>query len=68
MMQATLSFWLTFLETKYEGSSRKAAAAHGIDAVYWWRMKSGEKTNPSKETLDKLGLSVSVVLYSKNDT
>ena len=57
----SLAEHLIALERKH-GSMRKAAAAVGIDCGYWSRLRSGEKTEPSAEVLDKLGL-VKVVVY-----
>jgi len=38
------------------GSLRAAARDVGLDWAYLHRLRSGEKTNPSPETLRKLGL------------
>jgi nitrate reductase beta subunit len=38
------------------GSLRAAARAVRIDVAYLSRLATGEKTNPSKSTLKKLGL------------
>jgi len=38
------------------GSIRKAAKALGIDHAYLFRLKTGEKTGPSEELIEKLGL------------
>lgn len=38
------------------GGLRGASRAVGIDIAYLWRLKAGEKTNPSDEVLGKLGL------------
>lgn len=61
---ATIRFWIRELED-HHGSARAAAAAHGIDPSYWQRLREGEKTNPSAETLEKLGLRVAAVLYER---
>lgn len=62
MNLATLPLWLIAREELF-GSQRAACAHYGIDPGYWSRLKSGEKTNPSKELLDKLGLEEAAVLY-----
>jgi transcriptional regulator with XRE-family HTH domain len=41
---------------KQHDGVRAAGAATGIDPPYLWRLLRGEKTNPSDETLAKLGL------------
>ena len=38
------------------GSLREVAAAIGVDPGYLSRLATGQKTNPSKATLTKLGL------------
>lgn len=38
------------------GSLREVGCLLGIDYTYLYRMFSGEKLNPSEETLNKLGL------------
>ena len=47
------------------GSTRKAAAHFGIDPAYWWRLKEGQKSSPSQEILDKLGLEPVITIYQK---
>jgi hypothetical protein len=49
------------LETLH-GGLRSAARATNIDVGYLKRLRDGDKTNPSDETLDKLGLK-KVVAY-----
>lgn len=44
------------------GGLRSAARSTGIDVSYLKRLRDGDKTNPSDETLDKLGLK-KVVIY-----
>lgn len=41
---------------KLHGGLRKAATACDIDVGYFSRLKSGDKNNPTDETLRKLGL------------
>ena len=43
------------------GGLRAAARATGIDCGYLQRLKSGEKTNPSDDVLEKLGLQKEVI-------
>lgn len=38
------------------GGLRAAARATGIDPAYLLRLRAGDKTNPSFETLSKLGV------------
>ncbi len=38
------------------GSLRALAQAIDVDHVYLWRLKKGEKTNPSEAILKRLGL------------
>lgn len=61
---ATLPLWLVALEEQF-GSQRAACAHYNIDPGYWSRLKTGEKTNPSKELLEKLGLVEVCVLYER---
>jgi hypothetical protein len=67
MNMGTIVLWLRELEREHE-SARKAAAHHGIDAAYWWRLKSGEVDNPSDEVLQKLGLEKVCTLYRARST
>ena len=52
------------LETLH-GGLRSAARATGIDVGYLKRLRDGDKTNPSDETLDKLGLKKEVIYVLK---
>ena len=61
---ATLGLWLIAHEQHF-GSARAACEHFGIDPGYWSRLRSGEKANPSKELLDKLGLKEACVLYER---
>ncbi len=63
---ATLPMWLLERE-RHHGSIRRAAEAHGIDPGYWYRLRQGEKTAPSAEMLERLGLKVIAVLYAKDE-
>jgi transcriptional regulator with XRE-family HTH domain len=65
MELATLDVWLRKLVDKH-GSVRKAAEATGIEQSYFWRLLDG-KTNPSKETLEKLNLREAYVLYERRE-
>lgn len=47
---------------KLHGGLRKAATACDIDVGYFSRLQSGDKDNPTDETLRKLGLT-RVVTY-----
>jgi hypothetical protein len=49
------------------GSLRAAAKATRIDTAYLSRLQSGIKTNPSEDTLQKLGLR-RVVMYEVVDS
>lgn len=53
------------LEVEY-GSLREAARQTGFDAGYLLRLRDGEKTNPSAESLKRLGLR-RVVMYERID-
>lgn len=46
---------------RLHGGLRKAAESCDIDVGYFSRLKSGEKDNPTAETLRKLGLTKTVV-------
>jgi len=49
---------------KLHGGLRVAARSLGISAPYLKRMGDGQKNNPSKEILTKLGLErIEVILY-----
>lgn len=41
---------------KQHGGLRAAARATGVDSGYLWKMRKGRCTNPTAETLKKLGL------------
>lgn len=60
LVMQTLSDRVSALETQH-GGLRAAARATGIDAGYLKRLRDGEKTNPSGETLRKLGLRKEVI-------
>lgn len=47
------------------GSYRAAARVLQIDSAYFWRLHTGEKTNPSDAVLKKLGLR-KVTLYTRS--
>lgn len=47
------------------GGLRAASRAIGIDCGYLNRLESGDKTNPSDDTLDKLGLRKEIVYVLK---
>lgn len=51
----TIKRWLEHLEYMHAGQNA-AARACGVDPGYWAKLKTGEKKNPSSETLRKLGL------------
>ena len=55
IFRVTLSSRVRYLEKQY-GGLRAAATALGIDPAYLYRLKSGEKDNPSDAMLGKLGL------------
>lgn len=63
-MLTTIRAHLIELENHY-GSLRKVAKARGIDQAYLYRLKTGEKSNPRPETLDKLGLCCKTILYEQ---
>lgn len=46
------------------GSARKAAEAIGLNHSYLWRLAKGEKSEPTPDVLEKLGLE-RVVSYRK---
>lgn len=49
------------------GSLRAAARVLQVDHVYLWRLKNGEKTEPSERLLKKLGLKrVVTVTYERS--
>ena len=48
------------------GSLRAVAAVTGLDVGYLSRLRSGEKSEPTKDTLAKLGLR-KVVIYERID-
>lgn len=49
------------------GGFRAAAHATGVDVGYLYRLREGQKTEPSDKTLQKLGLRVKArkVVYEK---
>lgn len=49
---------------KHYGSYRAVQAAIGVNYAYLWRLRKGEKTEPSEDVLKKLGL-VKQVTYSR---
>ena len=55
LKEITLSQRVADLE-QYYGGLRKAARALKIDAAYLYRLKTGEKKNPSTGIVYKLGL------------
>lgn len=61
----TLTLWLRELE-RHHGGMRAAAEAHGIDPGYWSRMSHGEKSNPSPDMLERLGLREVATLYARS--
>jgi len=60
----TLAERVKSLETLH-GGLRSAARATNIDVGYLKRLRDGDKTNPSDETLDKLGLKKEVIYVLK---
>ena len=52
------------LVKKY-GSLKKAEAATGINYQYLYRLGTGEKTNPSDDTLARMGLERRVIYVRK---
>jgi hypothetical protein len=52
----TLEEHLTNMEAKH-GTIQRAADHFGITPTYWYKLRTGDKTNPSQKILDKLGLS-----------
>jgi len=56
----TLSDYIAQLE-KMHGGLRKAARVLQIDHAYLWRLKMGQKKNPSLSILRKLGLKREIV-------
>lgn len=59
----TMGQYLDLLVDKY-GSIRNVADKVGIDHAYLHRLRTGEKDNPSDETLKKLGLSNPHTVYT----
>ena len=51
----TLEEHLTQLEEKY-GTIQNAAEHFGLTPSYWYKLRIGDKRNPSQKILDKLGL------------
>jgi len=60
----TLPERINYLDGLY-GGLRSAARVTGIDVGYLKRLRDGEKTNPSEETLNKLGLRKQVAYVLK---
>lgn len=52
------------LEHEY-GGVRPACRALEIDPGYWCKLKNGQKANPSKKTLSKLGLQQKIIYINK---
>jgi len=65
MTQTTLHDHIVLLSEKH-GGMRPAAKALNIDVGYLSRLASGRKANPSKKTLEKLGL-VQMVSYRSKE-
>lgn len=51
----TLEEHLTKLERKH-GTIQRAAEYFGLTPSYWYKLRTGDKNNPSRMILDKLGL------------
>lgn len=51
----TLAEALTDIAKDYR-SHKEASEVLGVDKAYWYRLLSGENSNPSPETLAKIGL------------
>ncbi len=51
---------------KEHGTLRATAKVLGISFTYFWRLKQGDATNPSDETLQKLGLKRSATTFTRS--
>lgn len=51
---------------KHYGSYRAVESAIGVNYAYLWRLRKGEKTEPSDDVLRKIGL-VKSVTYSRGN-
>ena len=49
--------------TEQHGGLRAASRATDIDVAYLKRLRDGEKSNPSNETLERMGLKSQVYYY-----